>query len=124
MPSVLELAESDLAITLEDEGGTGRPLTITDPQGNSGSVNGQLIDIGSVIDPNTGMAVSGRFRGVTLRISSLSGQGLGIPEATEQGQGWLITDPSGENLEIHSSAPDRTLGVVSLVLKASTAVTP
>lgn len=115
--SIIALAEADLALTLEDLTGFGQALTVTDPAGLAKPLAGQSVDIGEVIDPDTGTAVSGRFRGVTLRLSSLAAAGLGIPVSVESGVSWIITDADGQKWAVERSAPDRTLGIVTLTLK-------
>jgi hypothetical protein len=115
--SLLDLAESDLALTLESSDDFGQALTITDPADNVGNVSGQSIDIGEVIDPDTGFPVEGRFRGVSLRISSLAAEGLGIPVGVESGKSWKVLDADAQTWAVYRSMPDRTLGFVSLIIK-------
>jgi len=78
--SIRQLAESDLGAILEDSAmGFGWPITVTDPSGFSVGLIGFSDDISQVIDPDTGVAVSGRLATVALRISSLVLEGLGLP---------------------------------------------
>ena len=122
--SLRDLAESDLAATLEDDvTGFGWPVTVTDPSGTSASLVGQTDDIAQVIDPDTGQAVSGRLASVALRISSLGGVGLGLPYGVADGAGkpWLVAfdDVNGNpyTFKIVESNPDRALGLVSCLLE-------
>lgn len=118
------LAEQDLAVTLEDANAFGWPVTLTDPDGFTGSSNltAQASDIGQMIDPDTGVPVSGRQAAAVLRISSVFAAGFILPVgiADSAGKPWLITfdDINGTEytFKIEASDPDRTLGTVSLML--------
>jgi len=120
-----ELAEQDLAFTLEDNvGGFGWPLTIKDPAGNyTTDLYGQSDDIAQIIDPDTGEIVSGRRASVVVRISSLTAQGFGFPESVPEinRKPWLVTfdDINGNEhtFKIIQSHPDRALGVISMLLE-------
>jgi len=125
MANMRTVAESDLAITLEDAvNGFGWPIAVTDPDGNTANVNGQSGDIAELIDPDTGQAVSGRLAHVAIRISSLAAAGLGIPVGVAESsrKPWLFdfTDINGHDftLEVRRSLPDRTLGIVTCILGA------
>ena len=120
-----ELAEADLAFTLEDGAfGFGWPITITTPaEVVSNPLTGYSNDISQVVDPDTGMLVSGRVATVALRISSLTADGLAIPHAiaSKTQRPWLITfdDINGQTytFKVKQSNPDRGLGVVTLILE-------
>ncbi len=120
-----QLAESDLAHTLEDElTGFGWAITITDPSGTSRLLTGQSDDIAQVIDPDTGIAVSGRMASAVVRLTTLQAAGLGIPqgEASTAVKPWRVRfeDINGNphEFKVKQSNPDRALGVVSLLLEA------
>lgn len=121
--SLRELAEQDLAVVLENGSDFGWPITVTDPDGLSGSLTGSSTDIAQVIDPDTGEAVSGRMAAVTLRISSLTAAGLGLPVAIADSTGlpWRVTfdDINGTpyTFLVAQSNPDRALGVVTCILR-------
>lgn len=120
-----EIAEQDLGFILEgDENGFRWPITVTDPDGNvSSGLYGFSDDISQVIDPDTGQAVSGRLASVSLRISSLALQGLGIPVAIADSsrKPWLVAfdDINGNafTFKVQESNPDRTLGNVVCILE-------
>ena len=126
-------AEQDLAATLEASGDFGWGFTLTDPQGftNEG-VNplfGQSGDIGTVIDPNTGMAVSGRLAHLAMRIESLRCAGFtGLPEgiADPSSKPWLVAfedlSLAAHAFKVRASMPDRTLGIVTVTLSFYEAV--
>ena len=121
-------AELDLATTLEDNtSGFGWPIVVTDPTGfkNPDPIYGMSNDIGLVLDPDTGTAISGRFASATLRISTLIAAGFtSLPQAvtSEEGKPWLMSfdDINGNNhvFKVKSSMPDRGLGVLSVTLEA------
>ena len=74
-----QLAEQDLQTVLEDNtSGFGWPIVVTDPSGfvNPNPIYGMSNDIGLLIDPDTGTAISGRFASATLRISTLIAAGF------------------------------------------------
>lgn len=121
--SLRTLAESDLAVTLEDrEAGFGWPITVTDPDGLSGSLTGSSTDIAQVIDPDTGEAVSGRLATVTIRMSSLFAQGLALPVgiADTTLKPWLVSfddiNGTAHTFKVVQSNPDRTLGQITCIL--------
>lgn len=123
-----QLAEADLAVTLEDNSnGFGWPIKVTDPDGfvNSKPLYGMSNDIGLMIDPDTGTAISGRFATVTLRISSLISAGFStLPRniSDKNLKPWLMSfdDINGNNhvFKVKSSMPDRGLGILSVTLEA------
>ena len=117
--SIRQLAESDLGAILEDSAmGFGWPITVTDPSGLSVPLTGFSDDISQVIDPDTGVAVSGRLATVALRISSLVLEGLGLPVAIADSsrKPWVIqfNDINGNTFtfKVSESNPDRALGMV------------
>jgi len=120
-------AEADLAFILEDDTtGGGWPITVTDPDGTSGSLTGISGDISQVIDPDTGTAVSGRLATASLRIASLTAAGLNIPRgiADRSRKPWIVVfdDINGNpyTFKVSESNPDRTLGLVTVILEAYT----
>jgi len=121
--SLREAAAADTKAILEDQNDFGVPITVTDPAGNSATVNGKDADISQLIDPDTGQAVSGRQVSVVLVISTLEANGLGIPENVPEAskKPWLIefNDVNGKPhvFKVKSSDPDRTVGIVVCVLE-------
>lgn len=115
-----DIAEADLAATLE--GDEGVEFTVTDPTGNSATLRGVQNDIGTMIDPNTGQAVSGRQAHAVIRIATLTAAGLGLPINVQDsgGKPWIFDMQSvnGEaaRFKVIKSRPDRALGVVSVAL--------
>lgn len=123
--SLRQLAERDLAITLEDEAGFGWPVTLTDPTGFTGSSNltGQSHDISQMIDPETGVAVSGRSSAFVLRTSSILAAGfpeLPVGVADSASLPWRVTFLSiggkSHTFKVEYADPDRVLGTITLIL--------
>ncbi len=124
--SLRQLAEADLGTILEDGvTGFGWPITITDPAGNTGTLTGFSDDIAQVIDPDTGMAVSGRLASAAIRISSITAAlpGSGLPKgiADAGSKPWVVefNDINGNafKFKVSQSNPDRALGLVTLLLE-------
>ena len=120
-----EQAEADLAETMEDAtNGFGLFVTLQSPEGLSAALVGLTTDISFVIDPETGVAVSGRTASVTLRISSIVEAGFaGLPRAianpTEKPWVVVFADIGGtaHTFKVRESNPDRALGVVVCILE-------
>jgi hypothetical protein len=111
-----EIAESDLAYTLEDTGGAGTPYTLIDPVGNEYALIGTYKDIGYLQDEENSVPVQGRTVTVTYRQSSLLRQTARKPE-----QGWRVRIIGFGGVEhilsvIHYD-PDRSLGIGRLTLE-------
>jgi hypothetical protein len=126
--SLRQLAENDLSFTLEDSvTGFGWPVTLTDPDGFTGSANltGQAHDISQIIDPDTGTAISGRQTAFVLRMASITAAGFTsqpVGEADSASKPWLVTFDSINGLpytfKVEYSDPDNVLGTISLMLGA------
>ncbi len=124
-----ETAEQDLGTIMEDSAtGFGRPITLTAPDGTVGLLTGFSDDIAQVIDPDTGQAVSGRLASAALRIAhieaKLPGKGLPVGIADAAIKPWLVAfdDINGNSFtfKVAQSNPDRTLGLVTLILEIYT----
>ncbi len=124
MPGLRSIAESDLGAILEDSvRGFGWAITVTNPDGISACLTGFSDDIAQVIDPDTGLAVSGRLASVALRVSSLTAAGLGLPRgiADSKLKPWIVefNDINGNafKFKVQQSNPDRALGLVTCILE-------
>lgn len=122
-----ELAESDLAVVLEDrDTGFGWDVALTDPAGlRVATLVGQSDDISQLIDPDTGELVSGRRASVVLRISSLVAAGFtSLPRSVADStlKPWIVefSDINGNAyaFKVRQADPDRALGVVVCILEA------
>lgn len=111
------MAEADLATTLEGDWGV--PVLVTDPNGKAETLQAQAGDIGALIDPDTGIPVSGRLAHVALRLSSLKAKGFdeipkGIASPDEMPWRFQFDGLAGgpHEFAVRNSHPDQTLGVV------------
>jgi len=122
-------AAADLVTILEDTTGFGWPITVTDPSGTTAALTGFSADIGRLIDAQTGVPVAARVISVALPIASLTATSLtknadglaipaAIPDATSKP--WLVAfaDTAGKSYtaKVAEAHPDRTLGIVTLLL--------
>lgn len=117
-------ASADIKDILEDKAtGFGWDITITDPDGVVGILKGFSDDIASVIDPDTGLAVSGRLASVAVHFTSLSDVGLGLPVAIADAskKPWIVefNDIVGAayKFKVSESLPDRAAGLVVCLLE-------
>jgi len=123
------LVENDLKLILEDSiGGFGWSITLIDPSGNStdiidGGLKGYSNDISQVVDPDTGTIVSGRSASVAVRISTLLDNGFSLPVgiADTNMKPWICKfndiNGNGGTFKVMQSNPDRTIGIVTLILE-------
>ena len=125
--SLRELAEADLAVTLEDPVyGFGWAIKVTDPADNiAPDLVGFSQDIAQVIDPDTGVAVSGRLASVALRISSLTASPVvGLPQAIADPdqKPWVVEfddiNGTAHIFKVSEANPDRTIGMLICSLEA------
>ena len=117
-------AKADVKAILNDGvHGFGWPITITDPDGTEIDLTGFSNDVAEVIDPDTGVAVSGRIASVALVISDITDAGLDLPEDISDAtkKPWLVEfdDINGNSFtfKVQQSNPDRALGIITCVLE-------
>jgi hypothetical protein len=120
-----DLAEADSKAILEDSvTGFGYPITVTSPDKVTASLTGFSNDISFSIDPDTGVAVSGRTASVALNISSLIDAGFstlltGIQD--DKSKPWLVqfNDINGNpfTFKVIEGHPDRGLGIITCTLE-------
>ena len=124
-----EIAKADnLFILSGDASGFRWPLQVTNPAGVTMGVDEELYgfsnDIGQVIDPDTGMAVSGRSALVTIHTQTLLDffGATPIAIADPASKPWIIRfdDINGEPHTFKvsgQSMPDRALGLITMMLE-------
>jgi len=119
-----DTAAADNRIILNDSTfGFGYSITITDPTGTNTPFTGFSNDIGQLIDPETGIAVSGRLATAAIHIQDILDAGLTLPEsiADKSSKPWLITfnDINGvaQVFKVSQSNPDRALGMLICILE-------
>lgn len=119
-----ETIAADTKTILEDDVmGFGWAISVTDPDGTSRPFIGYSTDIGQVIDPDTGVVLSGRVASVVLNLKSLKDVELEIPEGISDSakKPWLIRfdDINGTShlFKISETNPDRAMGIVVCLLE-------
>jgi hypothetical protein len=107
---IRELAESDLADTLEDADGAGTPFMLIDPNNNVHHITGTFGDIGYLLDNETGLPVQGRTITAAYRIKTLFKKTNKTP-----GKGWKVKVSGFDGVEyilhVVNYEPDRTIGI-------------
>jgi len=119
-----EQAEADLGFILEDKDrGFGYEIILTDPSGTVRPLTGFSDDISQIIDPDTGVAVSGRLASVAIRTSTIIAAGLTLPRGVADSgvKPWLVkfNDINGNpfTFKVSQSNPDRAIGLITLMLE-------
>lgn len=123
-----ELATRDLGVINADiNGGFAWPIVLEAPDGFTSPepLTGFSQDIGQVIDPDTGVLVSGRLASVSLPIAAIKAAGyVGLPRNIPDAASapWVVrfNDLGGDShaFKVSESMPDRTLGNIVLILEA------
>jgi len=119
-----ETAAADLETFLEDPNGFRWPITITDPNGTSAALFGYSTDVHETIDPETGLAVSGRSASVAIALRPLTAAGFQIPRgiADKDKAPWVVVfndiDGNEHTFKVQEARPDRAAGIVVCVLEA------
>jgi hypothetical protein len=113
--NVRELAESDLAETLEDADGAGSPFTLIDDEQKEYHLTGTFGDIGYLLDNETGLPVQGRTITATYRMKSLFKETNRPP-----GKKWQVKvkglNDTEYTLNVVNYEPDRSVGIGRLKL--------
>jgi len=117
-------AEIDLRAIIGDTAtGFGWAVTVTDPSETSVPLTALSNDISAVIDPDTGLVVSGREASVSIPIADLTAAGLGLPigVADTASKPWLVgfDDINGNSytFKVKSTLPDRAIGAIVCLLE-------
>lgn len=112
--SLRELAEKDLALTLEDSSLSGSRFVLIDKSKNRFEMLGQVGDIGYLMNTE-GVPIEGRTISIAYRMSSLERLTAKVPQ-----RAWRVelVDLAGakHKLFVVRYEPDRTLGVARLIL--------
>lgn len=121
----LQIAQQDKAFTLKDSDyGFGTVITITDPDLLSAEVTGRTNDINLLIDPDTGVGVSGRTAEISIDMQELTEKGftsLPTGQSDKTKKPWIVsyTDQlsNTHTFKVMEGNPDRTLGIVLCTLE-------
>lgn len=121
--SLRETAAADFRAIVGDAAGFGWPVTVKPPDGRVLELVGLSTDVSEMIDPQTGIAISGRTASVTLSTKAFEDAGFPIPRgvAEESGKPWIVTfnDIGGKphTFKISEAKPDRAIGSVVCMLE-------
>lgn len=115
-------AALDARAIVEDRTGFGWPIQLTDPSGYSREITGLTNDIALVIDPDTGMLVSGRDVTISVHIQTLRETGFSEdPRGVSQGIPWVVEfeDINGTpgRFKVARTSPDRGIGLILMNLE-------
>lgn len=121
----LEIAQIDKAFTLNDKDfGFGTEITLTDPDLFSAVVVGRTNDISFAIDPNTGVAVSGRTSIFAIDFNELTNKGFSSLPAHQSDKTkkpwiaeWIDLFAKTHTFTVLEANPDRTLGIILCTLQ-------
>jgi hypothetical protein len=111
------------AILNDTESGFGCVMLITGPDGTAAEFTGFTTDIAFVIDPETGVPVSGRSASVAISLSDVAWRGMELPRGIQDQskKPWIVefNDVNGNPFiyKVMTSNPDRTLGMLTLQLE-------
>ena len=116
---------ADIQAILENEDDFGGPITVINPSGVELEAVGHSNDIATVIDPETGIAVTGRRASIALSLLTLDAEaGFGIPRgvADSASDPWRVKfqDILGKahTFKVIEANPDRAAGCVTCTLEA------
>jgi hypothetical protein len=113
-----EIAAADNATILEDLDGFGWPVSVTSPENVTADLVGFTTDVGTKIDPETGMMITGRTAEVSLRIDSCETAFSSVPRgvAESDSRPWVVefADANGHahTFKVFEAMVDRALGLV------------
>lgn len=116
------IAAADAKAILEDSGnsGFGWPLTLTSPAGVVSPHVGFATDVAESVDPETGLAVTGRRSSVAIALSSLAELPAAVHDRARRP--WLVAvadvSLAAAVWKVVEVRPDRALGIVVLFLEA------
>jgi len=118
-----QIAEQDLSAILSDSFGFSWNIRLTDPLGVSKIVTGFSNDIAQVIDPDTGLFITGRSASVAFNMALLKSSGfysLPVSVADTSKKPWIVDfddiNGSAHKFKVIESQPDRTLGMIVCLL--------
>jgi hypothetical protein len=113
--NVSELAEQDLAMTMESTDASGSPFTLIDPDNNEYPVVGTVGDISLLIEPESGEKIRSRSIACSCRMRT-----LGKLTGKKPARGWKarLTDLQGNSVDVYIAGcdPDGTMGVYNLTM--------
>ncbi len=121
--SLRQQANADLIGIVGSVSDFGWPITVTSPAGVELAMVGLSTDIGTTLDPETSLPVSGRRASVALAIATLTAGGMTLPEGVydKNSKPWLVTfaDISGTvmTFKVIQTHPDRAIGLITCIVE-------
>lgn len=109
----------------DDVGGFSWAITITDPSLTVGSLKGLSSDISSLIDPDTGVSITGRYATCAVSYQALRAAGFatnpkGIVNSSTKP--WKVTfndiEGTSYTFKVVRAEPDRAIGCIAMTLEA------
>lgn len=116
-------AAADMLGIVESTSDFGWSITVTSPAGVELAMTGLSTDIGTTLDPETGLPVSGRRASVALAMASLTEGGLALPEGVydKSSKPWLVrfADIGGTSMsfKVIQTHPDRAIGLITCIVE-------
>jgi len=123
-----DLASADLNYIMQDDvGGFSWDITITDPAGTTHALKGFSSDISALIDPDTGVSITGRLATCSVSYQAIRASGITTnPKAIADNTAkpWKVTfddiDGNSYTFKVVRSEPDRAIGNLAMTLEAIT----
>ncbi len=101
--------------------GFGRAIRVKTPAGVVLELTGLTRDISDAIDPDTGVNITTRQASAAIRISAFGAHGIpqNVPENDKRPWSVTFSDADGnpQTYRVIESKPDRTIGIVVLILE-------
>jgi len=122
--SLADIAAVDVQLILNDEVTGGSLIALQSPDGRVAELRGNKRDIAHAVDPETGKTVSARTVSVALSMHDLALVNMAptreLDAATKKP--WVVTFAEtvgaiAQTFIVAESIPDRTLGVLVLILE-------
>lgn len=119
-----EQAGLDLISILEDTAGFAWPIELTSPAGATLNLLGFSTDIGLSIDPETGVAITGRKASIAIPSARLRAAGFANPRAIADtsSKPWLVRFPDihgrSHLFKVQEGIPDEAIGCIRCDLES------
>lgn len=119
---LLDQAAADLETILGDVDGFSSCIELRAPDNTAVEIRALVADVSQTIDPQTGMAVSGRVASVALPLAELADwPGLASGVVDTDKKPWVVRMPDVTGavtvFRVREARPDRVLGVLVCLLE-------
>ena len=116
-----EQARQDAHAILNDPAGFSWPVSVVNPEGAILALRGLSNDVEQTIDPDTGLAVSGRRASVALHLDDVEAFGMPIGVQDPASKPWVVRFDDilchAHEFKVRKAYPDRTLGIMTCELE-------